>query len=159
MEGNIANLNYKKAPFSIPFKKTPQNRKGQLVLPWSRLQNVELRFRPLLEFSHIDVIGGIITIRFKIISAVVYGFTSISTICKQEVALSNARQDEDLLEELQYDLEDSMDVDPEGTSMTVLGRDKITVYLPPEVVIPTIVVSSKIKAKVESDVEELDELC
>lgn len=148
LKGNISNPNHIKAPFSIPCKKTPNNRKGQIVLPWSRLQNVELRFRPLLEFTHIDVINDKITIQSRIISAVVYGFTSISTICRQEVALANAREDEDLLQELQYDLEDSIEADPEGTTMTVLGRDKITIYLPPAVMVPLL---NKIKVQVDDE--------
>ena len=108
IQGSLSSPDHSKATFIMATKNT---KRGQMILPWARLQDVELKFRPVIEFTDITCRNGGFRINCRIVNAVVYGFTKISMICRQEAALAEVRADDALMDELQNDLEDSMELD------------------------------------------------
>jgi hypothetical protein len=146
--------NHTKAVFSIPAKKDKNNKRGEIVLPWRKMQDVQLIFRPLLRFIDINCGAGRITINCQIVSAVVYGFTKVTLFCRQEATLALAREDEDLLEQLLEQYEDSLE-DEEDNTITVRGRGEVTVATPivsHQIKLPTLIVKKRV-CKVESEDE------
>lgn len=62
------------------------------VLPWHQLENVEMRFIPMIHVEGISIVSGYASLRIAVASAVVTGLQPRNSITKQIATLSELKQ-------------------------------------------------------------------